>query len=324
MEFTLTDLATRIGAEVNGDGSAVVRSVGTLEDAEPGQITFLSNAKYARLLSTTRATAVIAAPGVQSDRVTLLTARDPYYAFARAVVEIYGYRQHPHKGIHPKANVDPTARVGEGTVVYPGVYVGPRSVGGRDCSLYPNVVIYDECVVGDRVILHAGVSIGGDGYGFATHRGVHHKIPQVGNVVIEDDVEIGANCCIQRAAMGSTVIGAGTKFADLVSIGHGVQVGAHGLIVALSGIAGSTTVGHHAIIGGQVGIAGHIKIGNHVTFAARSGTSGDVPDGQVMYGAPGVPGPIGRRNFSLLTQIYKLLERIRALEQKAGTGKPED
>src|SRR4051812_28487689 len=235
--MTLGELAKRIGAEVGGDASLRVESCATLEDAVAGQVSFLSNPKYAGLIETTKASAVIVGPHVKSGHVALLKAKDPYYAFAQAVVTLHGHRVHPHSGIHPKAHVDPTATVGEGTVIYPGCFVGPRAKVGRDCILYPNAVVYDDCVLGDRVTLHAGCVIGVDGFGYATHRGEHHKIPQTGIVVLEDDVELGANCTIQRATLGSTVIGKGSKFGDLVDIGHGTKIGAHALFVGLVGIA---------------------------------------------------------------------------------------
>ncbi|HZN64219.1 MAG TPA: UDP-3-O-(3-hydroxymyristoyl)glucosamine N-acyltransferase, partial [Tepidisphaeraceae bacterium] len=260
MTITLRELAAEIGAVVEGDPQVTVSAVNTLEEATAGQVSFLSNARYVRLLETTRASAVIVAPQVRSGRVALLKTPDPYFAFTKAVVKLHGYRKHPHVGIHPAAHVDPTASVGEGSVLYPGVYVGPRARIGRDCILYPNVVVYDDCVLGDRVTVHAGCSIGHDGFGFATAKGpdgvvAHHKIPQVGNVVIEDDVEIGANCAIDRATLGSTVIGRGTKFSNLISIGHGARIGPHGLLVGLVGIAGSTKLGQYVTLGGQVGIA---------------------------------------------------------------------
>src|SRR4051812_3091782 len=237
--MTLDELANHIGATIAGNHSAEVTSCATLDEAEPGQLSFLANPRYLKQLETTRATAVVVAPTVKSDRadLTLLEARDPYFTFAKAVVALHGYRKHPHAGVHPAATVDPTATVGEGTVIYPGCFVGPRAKVGRDCILYPNAVVYDDCVLGDRVTLHAGCVIGVDGFGYATHRGEHHKIPQTGIVVLEDDVELGANCTIQRATLGSTVIGKGSKFGDLVDIGHGTKIGAHALFVGLVGIA---------------------------------------------------------------------------------------
>jgi UDP-3-O-[3-hydroxymyristoyl] glucosamine N-acyltransferase len=316
VSLTLTQLAERIGAEVVGDGSVSVSGVSTLEDATAGQISFLANASYADQLETTKATAVIVGPKVACDRLILLKTKDPYFSFAQTVIALHGHRCHPHQNIHPRACVDPTASIGEGSVLYPGVYVGPRTVIGRNCILYPNAVLYDDCRIGDRVIVHSGASIGHDGFGFATNGGKHHKIPQVGIVVIEDDVEIGANSVISRAAMGSTVIAKGTKVDSLVSIGHGVKVGEHGLLVSQAGIAGSTVIGHHATFGGQVGVAGHLTIGNHVTIAAQGGVTNDVEDNAVLIGAPAMPYGHGKRVYVIFTKLPELLQRIQDLEQK--------
>jgi UDP-3-O-[3-hydroxymyristoyl] glucosamine N-acyltransferase len=187
--------------------------------------------------------------------------------------------------------VDRTASLGEGCVLYPGAYVGPRARLGRECILYPNAVVYDDCVLGDRVILHAGAIIGADGYGYASRRDDdkvvrHHKIPQMGNVVLEDDVEVGANTTIDRAAIGSTVIGRGTKIDNLVTVGHGASVGEHGLLVAQSGIAGSTVVGHHVTMAGQAGVAGHLKIGDNVTIGAGSIVTQNLPSNVLAFGQP--------------------------------------
>lgn len=320
--MTLKALADAIGAELaGGNPETSVTAANTLEDARPGQVSFLANARYVRQLETTRASAVIVARGVRSGRVALLKTVDPYFAFAQAVVKLHGYRRHPHDGIHPRAHVEPTASIGEGTVLYPGVYVGPRARVGRHCILYPNVVVYDDCVIGDRVILHAGTVIGHDGFGHATHKGengiaTHHKIPQVGNVVIEDDVEMGANCAVDRATLGSTVVGKGTKFSNLVSIGHGARIGPHGLLVGLVGIAGSTKIGHHATLAGQVGIAGHLDIGDNVVVGAQSGVINDVPDQSTIIGAPAMPASQARRVYTVFTQLPELLDRIRRLEQQ--------
>ncbi len=316
MSVTIAELAEKIGAVVIGDGSGVISSAQTLEDAMPGQVSFLSNPKYAKLLATTNASAVIAPCAARSDRVTLLHTADPYYAFMQAVVLLHGHRQHPHRGIHPSAAIDSTAKIGAGSVLYPGVYVGPRAVLGKDCILYPNAVVYDDCVLGDRVTLHAGAVIGQDGFGYSTHKGVHYKIPTVGNVILEDDVEIGANVAIQRATMGSTVIGKGTKMSDLISIGHGAKIGPAGLLVSLVGIAGSTKIGHHVTIGGQAGVVGHLNIGDSVIIAAQAGVMEDVPDQALMMGSPATEAPHGRKVLSLTMQLPELLERIRHLEQQ--------
>ena len=320
--MTLKELAAAIGAELSGgDPATIVTAVHTLEDAVSGQVSFLSNAKYAPLLEATRASAVIAGRGVRSERVPLLKTGDPYFAFREAVVKLHGFRRHPHPGIHPAAHVDPTASVGEGTVLYPGVYVGPRTRIGSDCILYPNVVVYDDCVIGDRVILHAGTSVGHDGFGHATHKGpagvvAHHKIPHAGNVVIEDDVEMGANCAIDRATLGSTLIGRGTKMGNLISIGHGAKIGPHGLMVGLLGIAGSTKLGHHVTLAGQVGIAGHLELGDGVVVGAQSGIMNDVPSGTTVVGSPALPASKARRVFAVYGQLPELLDRVRKLEQQ--------
>jgi UDP-3-O-[3-hydroxymyristoyl] glucosamine N-acyltransferase len=246
----------------------------------------------------------------------LLKTADPYFAFMKAVMKLHGHRKHPHSGVHGDAHVDTTATIGEGTVIYPGAYVGPKVKVGRDCIIYPNAVIYDDCVIGDRVIIHASSVIGVDGYGFATHKGEHHKIPQVGNVIIEDDVEIGACCSIERAALGSTVIGKGTKIDQLVVVGHGTRVGPHCLLVAQTGIAGSVILGHHVTLAGQTGVSGHLKIGNQVTVGAQSGVISDIDDQQTVVGSPAMPASHARRVYMLFTQLPTIVERIKALEQQ--------
>lgn len=312
----LDELAKQIDAQLEGDGSIEVSAVATLENARKGDVGFLANPKYQKQLETTQASAVIVAQRVSNPRVPLLRTGDPYYAFSKAVVALHGYRKHPHEGIDPRANVDPTATIGPRTTIYPGVYVGPRAKIGADCILYPNVVVYDDTIIGDRVIIHAGSAIGQDGFGFATHKGVHHKIPQVGNVVIEDDVEIGSNCAIERAAMGTTLIGKGTKMDNLVVIGHGVAIGPHGLLVAQTGIAGSVVIGHHVTLGGQVGVAGHLKIGDNVTVAAKAGVMSDVEDQTVLMGLPAMPASQARRVYGAFAQLPELVARIKQLEQQ--------
>ena len=312
----LDELASRVGAQLVGDGSIDVTSANTLEEAGEGQVSFLANPKYAPQLETTKASAVIVGPGATSTRLALLSSLDPYYSFMQAVVLLHGHRRHPHTGVHHHAHVEPTATIGEGTVIYPGAYVGSRVKIGRDCVLYPNVVIYEDCILGDRVTLHSGTVVGEDGFGYATHQGEHNKIPHTGNVIIEDDVEIGANCTIDRATFGSTVIGRGTKTSNLIAIAHNTRIGPHGLIVAQVGIAGSVSIGHHVTIAGQVGVAGHLHIGDNVTVAAQSGIMADVPDQSMIMGSPAMPLTRGRRVYAIFTQLPEVLERIRALEQQ--------
>jgi UDP-3-O-[3-hydroxymyristoyl] glucosamine N-acyltransferase len=321
--LTLAQLAEEIGAEFAGDaqgktsvGDVRITGAATLEDATACHVSFLFNSRYQKQLKTTRAGAVIVGRDVQCDRLNLLKTGDPKLAFAKAVIALHGYRRHGHAGAHPGAFVDKTATIGEGTILYPGVNVAARTRIGRDCILYPNVVIYEDCVVGDRVIIHAGASIGHDGFGFATSKGIHHKIPQIGNVVLGDDVEVGPNTTIARAALGSTVIGNGTKIDALAAIGHGVNIGPHGLVVSQVGIAGSTTIGHHATFGGQVGVVGHLEIGNHVTVAAQAAIVNDVQDGEILMGSPSMPIAHGRRVHVLFTKLPELLDRIRDLERR--------
>jgi UDP-3-O-[3-hydroxymyristoyl] glucosamine N-acyltransferase len=316
--MTLKELAGKIGAELVGDPAVPIVSVNTLEDAIEGQISFLANPKYVKQLETTHASAVIVAPSVKFDRIATLKAKDPYYAFAQAVIALHGMRKHPHQGVHPNAHVDPTAQIGPGTVIYPGVYVGPRTKIGRDCILYPNAVVYEECVIGDRVIIHSNASIGQDGFGFATHDGVHHKIPQIGNVIIEDDCEIGANATIDRSALGSTYVGKGSKLGDLITIGHNTVLGEHCIIVAQTGISGSVTVGHHVTMGGQVGVAGHIDIGDNVVIGAQAGVTNSVEGQSVILGSPAMPIRQARRVAAVFVQLPELQDRVKKLEHSIG------
>ncbi len=312
----LDQLAEKIDAELVGDPAIEVTRLASLDEATAGAVSFLSNAKYASQLATTKASAVIVGPKQSVDRVALLKAKDPYFAFRQAVVALHGFRRHPFSGTHPQAVIDPSATVGENCIIYPGVYLGPRVVVGDDCILYPNVCIYDDCRVGNRVIVHSGAAIGGDGYGYAFHDGEHHKIPQVGNVVLEDDVEIGANCVIARGALGPTVIARGAKLDALVMIGHGVRVGEHSLLVAQVGIAGSTVLGHHVTMAGQVGIAGHLKIGDGVTVGAKSGVMNDIDPGQIVMGAPALPDKQAKRILLAQLQLPDILDRLRKLERQ--------
>jgi UDP-3-O-[3-hydroxymyristoyl] glucosamine N-acyltransferase len=318
----LDELARQIEAEVVGDGSIDVTAIAPLDQAGAGQISFLTNPKYARDLATPHASAVIVGTNVKVDAPapTLLRAKDPNYSYCRAVVVLHGYRKHPLDGVHPKAALEKSATIGEGTVVYPGAYIGARTKIGRDCIIYPNVSIYEDCVIGDRVIIHAGTCVGADGFGYAFHNGIHNKIPQTGNVVIEDDVEIGGNCTIARGAVESTRIGAGTKIDGLVMIGHGTQIGKGCIIIAQAGIAGSVEIGNYATLAGQAGIAGHLKIGDKARIGAQAGVIMDVEPGADMHGTPAIPAQHARRVYFLLGKLPELLKRVEALEE----GKSKD
>jgi UDP-3-O-[3-hydroxymyristoyl] glucosamine N-acyltransferase len=345
MAMTLHELARRIGATVVGNGDAMVSDCAAIETAGPDHVTFLANPKYAPDLQKTRAAAVIIGAKAECPpHLTRLVADDPYFAFRNAVIELHGFREHPEpldglahdagSRISASARVHPEATVGEGTtvhpfvviergaavgrncVLYPGVYIGQHARVGDECLLYPNVVIYDRCVLGNRVALHSGTVIGHDGFGYATHKGAHHKIPQSGIVIVEDDVEMGAGCAVERAAMGETRIGRGTKFADLISIGHGSTIGEHCLLVSLVGISGSVELGKYVVLGGQVGVAGHLRVGDFVQAAARTAIAQDVPDGLKVGGAPAIPFDQAKRNALAGVELYDLFKRVRQLERE--------
>lgn len=317
-----------------GDGNVVIRSAATLEQAQNGDITFLANRKYERLVQTTKAGAVIAAEELPDAAIPVLVADDPYYAFTQILVLLYGHRRHKQTGISPQAAIAETAiigkgchihgfatiadrvKLGENCIIYPGAYVAEDVEIGAGCILYPNVVIYERCRIGSRVTIHANTTIGADGFGYATHEGTHHKIPQVGVVIVEDDVEIGSCCAIERGTVSDTVISQGSKLGDLVTIGHGTRIGAHCLLVAQVGIAGSTTLGHHCVVGGQVGIVGHITIGNNVTIGAQAGVINDVPDGETVMGAPAIDAGQARRAYTVLQYLPQMRQDIRALQSR--------
>jgi len=332
MEKTLAQLAQYVGGKVKGNADVKITAVATLENAAATDISFLVNLKYSKALQNTKAGAVIVGKDTDAP-IPLLIAEDPYYAFSQIVILLHGHRQHKKVGLSKKAAITETAKVGKNchihdfvtvcdnaaigddTIIYPGVFIGPDAAIGKNCILYPNAVIYDGCKLGDNVIINANATIGKDGYGYATHNGKHYKIPQIGVVVIEDDVEIGSNCCIQRGAIEDTIIGTGCKIGDLTNIGHGAKIGPHCLLVGQIAIAGSTTIGHHCVIGGQVGIVGHIKIGNYVSIAAQAGVINDIPDGQSVVGAPAIDAAKARRAYSLIEDLPEMKKNIRRLEK---------
>jgi len=331
---TLGELAGYVDGRVCGDPNIVIRSASTLGRADEGDISFLTNRKYERQLRTTKASAVIVGKETPAATVPLLIADDPYYAFMQIMVLLHGHRKHKKVGISARASISDTAKIGvdchigdfatisdgakirDGCIIYPGVYVGRDVQIGNDSIIYPNVAVYDGCRIGNRVIINANSAIGEDGFGYATHKGIHHKIPQTGTVVIEDDVEIGACCGIERGTLSDTVIGQGSKLGDMVTIGHGTRVGPHCLLVAQVGIAGSTSIGHHCMVGGQVGIVGHISIGNNVTIAAQAGVINNIADNKVVLGAPAVEANLGRRAYSMIQYLPEMRQSIRDLQNQ--------
>ncbi len=340
MGKTLAELASWLTARgvatrVDGDGAVTIESVNTLDDAVPGEISFLANPKYERAVGETKASAVVVKEDFCAPRpMNLLRTRDPYAAITMLIVEIHGYRKHPRWGVHPRANVSDKARIGEDAnigpgacidddveigrrvTIYPGCYVARGSRLGDDVVLYPNVVIYDDSILGHRVVIHAGSIIGEDGLGYAPLNGKWFKIPQVGRVIVADDVEIGANCTIDRATLGQTVIGAGTKFSNLIAIGHGTKIGEDCMFVAQVGLAGSVTVGRHVTIAGQAGVVGHVTIGDNVTVGAKAGVTNDVKPGITVLGQPAVPIQDCRRQLALVQHLPELKRRVQRLEEE--------
>lgn len=333
MSKTVSELAQHVGGTVVGDGATIISGAATLTEAGVDDISFLANPKYEKEMRTSRAAAIVVGSNVADEQRTLIQCSDPYYAFMQIVVLLHGHREHEKVGISERASVADSAKVGQDvdihdfvvvsgeaeigdrTRIYPNCTIGPGSKIGSDCIIYPNVTVYDGCTIGDRVTLHSGTVIGQDGFGYATHDGVHHKIPQIGGVVIEDDVEMGANCAIDRGTLGDTVIGKGSKFSDLIAIGHNTQIGPYSLLVAQVGIAGSVQVGHHCVFGGQVGVVGHVSIGDGVRVGAQAGITNNVADGQIVAGSPAMPIMQAKRSLTLLKELPDFRRKLRDLEK---------
>jgi UDP-3-O-[3-hydroxymyristoyl] glucosamine N-acyltransferase len=329
----LAKLATDLGATLIGDADHVVVGVRPLATAESEHLSFLHNPKYVDEARSSAAGAILVADPATVPGRNLLVCDEPYLALARAL-ELFYPVQRPEPGIHPSAvvaddvelgegaSVGPLAsvaagsRIGKRTVVGAGCILGPDVVVGDDCLLHPRVVVEDRCRIGDRCIVQSGAVIGSDGFGFATVDGLHHKVPQVGIVVIEDDVELGANVCVDRAALGETRIGRGTKVDNLVQIAHNVRVGEHCLLVSLVGISGSTEIGHHTVFAGQAGSAGHLKIGSGVVVAARAAVFKDVPDGTTVAGAPARPHREWLKANANLQRLDGLRQKVKELEKR--------
>ncbi len=333
-DITVGSLAEELGGKLEGDASAIVRGAATLQDAGGDQVSFLANSRYERFMAQTKAAAVIVASDYQGAGANLIRCDNPYFAFRQAMVLLYGFRSHPLSGLDPAARIDPSARlaatvsvgafaciggdaeVGEGTIIYPGVFIGSKVRIGSGCILYPNCVVYEKCVLGDRVIIHACSVIGEDGFGYATYRGQHEKIPPAGWVEIGDDVEIGANCAIDRATLGATSVGAGAKFSNLVTIGHGAKIGKGCLFVAQSGVAGSTVIGDYCSFGGQSGASGHIHIGDRVRVGAQAGVHNDVDSDQDVLGSPAIPLARARRVLMTANQLPEMRNEAKRLAQQ--------
>ncbi len=332
---TLAELAETLGARLHGDPAIPISGVAGVREARPGDITFLVNPRYEVYLATTRAAAVILAEPRPECALAQLVCADPYFAFLSAVKLFRQERPRPPAGVHPTAvvatdvtlgegvSVGPYAVIEEGAVLEDGAvvmahsYVGHRACLGRDSFLYPQVVVREDCRLGDRVVVHSGTVIGADGFGYARNGDVYYKVPQVGNVVLEDDVEIGANVCVDRATTGTTRVGKGSKIDNLVQIGHNVDIDENVIVAAMSGIAGSTRVAKNVTIGAQAGITGHIEIGEGATVASRGGVTKSVAPGTIVSGVlPARPHAIERRIQASIAKLPLLVQRLHQLEQR--------
>lgn len=335
MGYSLNEIATRLGGEVVGDGATLVHGIGTLSRATREQIAFLANPIYRAQLSTTQAGAVIVAPGDRElTELPRIIALNPYAYFARAAA-LFLPPSSAAPGKHPSAVIESSAtvaksaiigagayvgqcaKIGERTIISPNVHIGSDAIIGADCVVYPNSVVYHHCEIGDRVIIHAGVVIGADGFGFAHDTDRWIKVPQVGRVKIEDDVEIGANTTIDRGAIEDTIIETGVKLDNQIQIGHNVRVGAHTVMAGCSAVAGSTSIGRHCKIGGGVGIVGHVEICDGVTITARTLVTKSILQAGVFSG--GLP-HMGNREWLKTTahirRIEQLISRVEQLEQE--------
>jgi UDP-3-O-[3-hydroxymyristoyl] glucosamine N-acyltransferase len=335
---TVSELAALVGGEVfSGSGDAVIEGPAALESAGPGEISFFAHPRYAADLRTTRATAVLVPRDFAGETpAVFIRVDDPSAAFTRITREFLREPAPPPAGVHPSAvvhsgaQIAPDASIGGQAVVMPGAVIGPRSVVmaggyigagariGAACLLHPHAVVGHGCLLGDRVILHSGAVVGSDGFGYDTQDGRHTKIAQSGIVVVEDDVEIGANTTIDRARFGRTVIGEGTKIDNLVMIAHNVVIGKHCIVCAQVGIAGSARIGNHVILAGQAGLVGHIRIGDGAIVGAQTGVSNDIEPGARVVGSP--PRPIGdwKRSIVRVDRLAELYNRVKKLEQRAG------
>jgi UDP-3-O-[3-hydroxymyristoyl] glucosamine N-acyltransferase len=332
MTFTAAQLAENLHGEVVGDGSVILTGFTSADRARPGDLTFAEKDSYFAAAEASAASAILVSGPMTSAKVVI---RVPNARVAAAKVLALFFPPdavipgiHPSASVAPSAQIDATAQIGPNCVIGPGVKIGARSVlkGGNhigadsqigdDVCLFPNVVIYHRIQIGNRVAIHAGTVIGSDGYGYVFDQGRHLKMPQIGNVIIHDDVEIGANTAIDRGALGPTVIGQGTKIDNQVHVAHNVVIGQHCLIMGQVGFAGSTQLGDYCVIASQSGINGHIKLGREVTVGGKSGVLRDVPDKETVLGMPAVPDIQAKRQWVAIQRLPDLIVRMRALEKQ--------
>jgi UDP-3-O-[3-hydroxymyristoyl] glucosamine N-acyltransferase len=333
----LGELASRLGAELRGNADLEITGVKGIEDAGPTEITFVANPRYAALARTTRAAAVVVDPGFQEIQAATLRIGNPYYAFSRALGFFYQPPAYP-PGIHPTAVIDPSTAIGEGAhigayaVVGAGVRLGPHATLLPHVVLYPGVqtgahffahahaVVREHCILGDHVTLENGAIVGADGFGFAKNpAGEWEKIPQSGPVRLGSRVDVQANACVDRATVGATEIGDGTKIDNLVQVGHGSRVGQNTLLCAQTGLAGSSDVGSNVILAGQAGVAGHCTVGDGAILTAQSGVSHDIAPGKMVSGSPGFDNRLWLRAVAIFQRLPELVKRVNRLEERIAT-----
>ncbi|MDI9372618.1 MAG: UDP-3-O-(3-hydroxymyristoyl)glucosamine N-acyltransferase [Verrucomicrobiota bacterium] len=333
MPYTVADIARLTGGEITGDASLVLNGFAPADRSQPGDLTFAENANYFARAEQSAASAILVDSAYTSRGKTLIRVPNARVAFAK-VLPLFFPETPFAPGIHPtalvpaSAQVDPTAHIGPYCVLGEQVRIGARSVLqglnhigancvlGEEVNLFPNVTLYPRTEVGHRVRIHAGTVVGADGFGYVLDNGVHRKVPQIGNVIICDDVELGANVTVDRGALGPTFIGRGTKVDNLVQIAHNVTLGEHCIIVSQVGISGSTRLGNYVVLGGQVGLAGHLRIGNRVAVAAQSGVLHNIPDGEKWLWTPAQPDRQAKRQMIALQQLPELLRRVKELEKR--------
>ncbi len=338
MPITLKELAEFCNAQVvGGDTSATITSAADIKSAQAGQVTQLTNSRYAQYINNSPASACFIAEGFKVENVpesmVLLVCADPEMSFIKALnllhpEKVYTPQIAPQAVLEnnvilgdqvyigPYAVIGENSTIGDGTVILAGAYIGKQVKIGKNCKIYPYAVIYNDVVLGDNVIIHSGAIIGADGFGYKFRNYVHVKVPQVGNVVIDDNVEIGANTCVDRGALGSTVIGAGSKIDNLVQIGHNNKVGKNVIMCGLTGVSGSCTIEDYAILAGSSGVADHVTIGQGAVVMARSGVAGDVKAGAQVFGSPAKDKKTAYKEQIALSKLPELLKKVKMLEEK--------
>ncbi|WP_326984824.1 UDP-3-O-(3-hydroxymyristoyl)glucosamine N-acyltransferase [Chryseobacterium sp. MYb264] len=334
MEFTASQIASFIDGKIIGDENALIKGVSPIEGGESGHLSFIAQDRFAHFLDTSNCSVLIVSENLLTKDTytpTIIAVKDAYLAF-QILMNLYQEMQGRKQGIEDGSSIHDTvvigenvyigaftyvsekAKIGEGTQIYPQVYIGKGVKIGKNCKIDSGARIYDYCIIGDNCVIHSNTVIGGDGFGFQPTAEGFKKIPQLGNVIIEDDVEIGSNCSIDRATIGSTMIGKGTKIDNLIQIAHNVKIGQNNVIAAQAGIAGSTVIGDWNQIGGQVGVVGHIKIGNQVKIQAQSGVNSSVNDKETLYGSPAISYNDYLRSYVHFRNLPEVVKRINNLE----------